>query len=237
MTEVREHTFPFAGTDTLEGAPATEEAAPKGRNRTALIAAVVAGALVLVGAGYFLFLSGGSSSDTTGGAPLTHVTTPKVSAPKTGTVAKPAVPTGTKAFTQAVGKDPFKPLVVADNTSSTGSSTSSGSTSSTSTTSGSSTTSSTSTATTSTTGATTGTTTGTTTAPRSQTPISLSLLSVKSDNSTASLKVNGRSTVVAVGATFATYFRVMALWDGKCGTFQYGDEAFNLCAGHSIRLQ
>jgi hypothetical protein len=49
--------------------------------------------------------------------------------------------------------------------------------------------------------------------------------------------VNGTKATVAVGATFATYFRVMALWDGKCGTFQYGDEAFNLCAGHSIRLQ
>lgn len=236
MTEVREHTFPFAGPDTLEGVPATEEAVAKGRNRTALIAAVVVGALVLVGAAYFLFLSGGSSSDSTSGAPLTHVTKPKVTAPKTGTAAKPAAPTGTKAFTQAVGKDPFKPLVVANTASTSGTGTSTGTTS-TSSTSSSSTTSSTSTATTSTTGATTGTTTGTTAAPRSQTPISLSLLSVKADNSSASLKVNGRSTVVAVGATFATYFRVMALWDGKCGTFQYGDEAFNLCAGHSIRLQ
>ena len=233
MTEVREHAIPLAGFESATSGD--EEPTSGGSNRrTAIIAAVVAAALLIVGAAYFLFLRGGSSSESPS-APVPH------SAPAgTGTVAKPAAKPvakpATGSYAQAVGKDPFKPLVSDQVATTSGSTQSTGSTSTTQSTTGSTTGSTTTVGSTTTTGS---TTTGSTTggAATSPSPISVKLLSVTPTNTSARLTVGTKTYAAAVGDVFATYFKVQRLTDGRCGTFQYGDTSFDLCVGQSTRLQ
>ena len=42
---------------------------------------------------------------------------------------------------------------------------------------------------------------------------------------------------MAVGDVFGTYFKALRLTNGKCGSFQYGDERFDLCKGETSRMQ
>ena len=235
MTEVREQTFPFAGTEPLGTAELVDEpVAAAGRNKMVVIALVVVGALVLVAAAYFLFLKGGSSGSAASPVVPTHHAQPSAAAKAPAAAAK-APTTVTKSYDKAVGRDPFKALVVPP---STGNGSTTGTT--TATTPG-TTTSSTTQSTTST--GTTTTTVGGTSGPSSTgvgsspVPVSLKLLTVADNNNAATLQVNSTKVTASVGAVFSTYFRVLALWNGKCGTFQYGDASFQLCEGQSVRMK
>lgn len=223
MTELREHAFPFTGTDEgVNGLPQNDEPSAPGRSRTAVIAAALVGVLVLATAAYFVFLRGGDSSTATGGGtPIVHKSAPKVSTPVVKPKAKPAV----KPFVAPVGRDPFKPLVVPPVLSASGVTGVTGTTATTPLT------GTTGTGTTTTTG-TTGTGTNTATSP-----ISVRVVDVAAGNTSARLLVGSKSYAVAVGDVFGTYFKVLRLTDGKCGTFQYGDTSFDLCEGQTTRLQ
>jgi hypothetical protein len=63
------------------------------------------------------------------------------------------------------------------------------------------------------------------------------VLSVATDNTSGRVTVGGKSYSVAVGDVFGTYFKTLRLKNGKCGSFSYGDERFDLCEGESSRMQ
>lgn len=112
MTE----TMSYGSTTAAPPPPAdeVEEAAGSpGRRRVLMIAAPLAALLLLV-AGYLLFFSGGSSNDTQ------SFVAPKPK-PRTGAAAQPGaqapaqaqqVPAVPATFSGAVGRDPFKALIV-----------------------------------------------------------------------------------------------------------------------------
>ena len=51
------------------------------------------------------------------------------------------------------------------------------------------------------------------------------------------MTVGAKTYSVAVGDVFGTYFKALRLKNGKCGSFQYGDERFDLCEGETARMQ
>jgi hypothetical protein len=64
----------------------------------------------------------------------------------------------------------------------------------------------------------------------------LRLLSVAGDNTSARVSVDGDAEDVTIGVVFADKFKALRFADGQCGTFQFGDERFDLCEGESVRL-
>ncbi len=94
--------------EQVADAPTHEDGAgggPDRRRLLLLLGGVVA--LVLVG-GAWLLLHGGSSVDTNAAPPVVHRTTGTVPTPS----AAPSAPAIPATFDDAVGRDPFKPLVV-----------------------------------------------------------------------------------------------------------------------------
>lgn len=78
-------------------------------------------------------------------------------------------------------------------------------------------------------GSTTGTTGGTT--------VTLQLLSVADDSSVLDAKVDGKPySGLAVGSSFATYFKVYGIFDGRCAGFLFGDQTVALCEGDTTNL-
>jgi hypothetical protein len=56
----------------------------------------------------------------------------------------------------------------------------------------------------------------------------------KGGQTVADVRVNDTVyTAVAPGQTFASSFQVVSL-QGKCGTFLFGDERFQLCEGEEV---
>lgn len=208
MTET---TFPFAGAPVA--APAEEAPPLSNSNRTKMLAVGgLAGALVLAGAGYFLFFAG----DGSGGTEATHRT--RSSAPVPVTAPTPAPVVQRRINAKSFGRDPFRPFIVeqvaapaavavAPATGTTGSTTS-GTTSSTP-------------------GSTSGSTAGTT-APVQTPAHNFRVVSVAPDNTTVTVKVDGKQyNNLRAGEVFATYFKVVLI-TGPTNAFQYGEEKFNV---------
>jgi hypothetical protein len=79
------------------------------------------------------------------------------------------------------------------------------------------------------TAASTGTTSGTV--------VQLQLLSVADDSSVLDAQVDGTPYKgLAVGSSFATYFKVYGIFDGRCAGFLFGDQTVALCEGDTANL-
>ncbi len=140
-----------------------------------------------------------------------------------------------KLSKKAIGKDPFKPLVVAPVVGvggGTGGVVAGGGTTVTTGAGGAVVTTQPGT----TGGATTG---GTSTGGSavSSKPLTVKVISVTADNSSGRVTVGSKTYSVAVGDVFGTYFKSLRLKNGKCGSFQYGDERFDLCEGETAKMQ
>jgi len=229
-----EPSFPFQGTQVADGQAADFEEARSNR-RTVLILAVV-GVLVLGALAYFFVFSGGDDA-VEDAAPVRRspgvVATPEP-------VATPAPVKAPKLSKKSIGKDPFKALVAPAvesgggaapvagvpgvtpvvgggapvNQPATGGGTPAGG---------------------STGGGSTG---GTGEDPGASTkPLTVKVVAVTADNSSARVTVGTKVYSVAVGDVFGTYFKALRLKNGKCGSFQYGDERFDLCEGETSKMQ
>jgi hypothetical protein len=186
-------------------------------------------AVVVVAAMAYFFLFSGSDAP----APTTALPAPQASASPSASAAAPAV-APLKTFAGKTAKNPFKSLAPAESTGSTGTTTgTTGTTGDTGTTTG-----------------TTGTTTGTTTTVPASSPVPLTLTvkSVKSDKSGATLTVKpqGKATKTyspLLGATFATYFRLTGFGTENgasaptCVLLQYGDASTMLCKGEVLTIK
>jgi hypothetical protein len=220
-----ESSFPFQGTPVADGFGASQDEA-RGNRRTILILALV-GVLVLGALAYFFVFSGSDEpTDTALPAPRSTGAVP------TPTKAPP-VAKAPKLSKKAIGKDPFKALVVpaaAGGAAAPGAAPVVGTpvtfpvTGGTPVTSGGGT---------PVTGG--GTTTGGT--ATSNKPLTVKVISVTADNSSGRVTVGAKNYSVAVGDVFGTYFKTLRLKNGKCGSFQYGDERFDLCEGETARMQ
>jgi len=227
-----ESSFPFQGTAVADGPADFEEAS--GNRRTVLILAVV-GVLVLGALAYFFVFAGGDEPTDT--SLPTRRSTGLQSTP-TPTPSVPPVVKAPKLSNKAIGKDPFKPLVVPPAAAGVGTgggavSSGSGSVVVTPVTGG-----GTSVVTTQP-GTSGGTTGGTSTGGSavSSKPLTVKVISVTADNSSGRVMVGSKTYSVAVGDVFGTYFKSLRLKNGECGSFQYGDERFDLCEGETAKMQ
>jgi hypothetical protein len=218
-----------APADDVADAPVEES------NKRLLVIGGVAAGLAVVAAMSYVLLSGGSEDPDLGViASPGRTVAAQPSAPPTGAASAPAI----KKFTGKNARDPFKALVVEPVAAAAGTGSTSGTTSGTTgTTSG------------TTTGTTSGTTSGSTTptvaptasptaAPRATDPVTITLVSVAAGDTSANFKLDGTAVKgVKPQATFATYFKLLNLTQGKCGAIQYGDVTFEMCEGDSITLR
>jgi hypothetical protein len=220
-----ESSFPFQGTAVADGPADFEESS--GNRRTVLILAVV-GVLVLGALAYFFVFAGGD--DPTDTSLPTRRSTGVQSTP---TPSVPAVVKAPKLSKKAIGKDPFKPLVVAPAAGTGGAVSGTGGVVVTPVTGGGVT------VVTTQPGTSGGTTGGTSTGGSavSSTPLTVKVISVTADNSSGRVTVGKKTYSVAVGDVFGTYFKTLRLKNGKCGSFQYGDERFDLCEGETAKMQ
>ena len=208
-----EQSFPFGSPGGGVGVaepPATEVEETEAKGRRPLIW-IVGGAVVLVVAlaGYFLLFSGGSSSDSTVAAPVQPSAVPSTAASTAPSTAPAVIPPTAKSTT---GRDPFKPLVVAPPPS-TAAAPSAVPTAS------------------------AAASTGVPAVPATGGPAVFSVVSIDSKAGTAVTTVDGVKYTAAVGQTFATYFKLVAVnVSTPCGVFQYGDASMNLCAKQTVSL-
>jgi hypothetical protein len=180
--------------------------------------------VVLVGIlAYFLFFAGGGD-DTATDTPATPVAP---AAPNDAAEAPAAAPQQ-RLNAKSFGRDPFKALIVetavveapvAETPVAVTPVTSGGTT--TDTTSGSS--------------GTSGTTDGTS-SPAATSPHSFRVLSVAPDNSTITVKVDGkRYDNLRAGEVFASFFKVRLI-GGAVNSFQYGEERFNVLGNKRLTI-
>jgi hypothetical protein len=209
--------FPFPGTQVGDGPGASDDDA-RGNRRTIVILALV-GVLVVGALAYFFVFAGGDEKATDNSLP-----SPRSTATVPTPTKAPAVVKAPKLSKKAVGKDPFKALVVQGAPAAAPAITPVAGGGTTVTGGG-----------TTTTGGGTTTTGGSGTT--STTPLTVKVLSVAADNTSGRVTVGGKSYSVAVGDVFGTYFKTLRLKNGKCGSFSYGDERFDLCEGESSRMQ
>jgi hypothetical protein len=233
-----EPSFPFQGTQVAE-APAAELQEARNTKRTVLVLAAV-GVLVLGALAYFFLLSGGEDADDSA-APVRKQGTVQPT-PEPSATEAPAPVKAPKLSKKAVGKDPFEALVVPavegggggavdpvtaplgggqvpvtggntggnnGNNGNNGNGNGNGNNGN-------------------------GNGNGGST---SDTPLTVKVVSVAGDNTSARVTVGTKTYSVAVGDTFATYFKALRLKNGKCGSFTYGDEPFDLCEGDTSRMQ
>jgi hypothetical protein len=226
-----ESSFPFQGTSVADGPADFEEAS--GNRRTVLILAVV-GVLVLGALAYFFVFAGGDEPTDTSlptrrsnGTQSTPTPTPSV----------PPVVKAPKLSNKAIGKDPFKPLVVPPAAGSGvvagGGAVAGGGLVVTPIAGGGGA------VVTTQPGTSGGTTGGTSTGGSavSSKPLTVKVISVTADNSSGRVTVGAKTYSVAVGDVFGTYFKALRLKNGECGSFQYGDERFELCEGETAKMQ
>lgn len=219
-----ESSFPFQGTAVADGPADLEES--RGNRRTVLILAVV-GVLVLGALAYFFVFSGGEDP---ADESLPVRRTPNVQVTPTPAATPAPVKAPKKLSKKSIGKDPFKALVVdtPDNDAAGGAAVGvfqpgnnvAGAGGNAGTPAGG------------------GTAAGGTEDPGTSTkPVNVKVVSVASDNSSGRVAVGTKSYSVAVGDVFGTYFKVLRLKNGKCGSFSYGDERFDLCEGETSKMQ
>jgi len=214
--------IPFEGGSTALATPpapaaADFDGAPAGGNRGKLLAlGGVAAVVLLAMASYFLFFSGGSDT----AAPAAQKPIRPSVAPSTAASA-PAVAKQPRLSAKRFGRDPFKALIV----EAPAPAASAGSTD----------TSATGTGTTST-GTTGDSATTTTTTPTQTTSHSFRVVNVAPDNSSVTVKVDGKLyTNLRAGEVFATYFKVILI-SGTTNAFQYGEEKFNVLGTKRITI-
>jgi hypothetical protein len=208
------------------GPAADDDLPPAGNGRKQLlIGGGIAAGLAVVAGLAFVLLTGGDDSAPSGvvaGARDRAATagpsgkaTGKPTGPVTG---KPTASGAIKTYSGKNGKDPFAPLVVeaaASGDATAGSTAASGAAA---------------TGAASTGAATTGSSAGK--PAKAQTVKMLSI-----SGSSASLSVDSAKQQVKLGATFAKYYKLLALSDNKqCGIIQYGDVTVELCEGKSVRI-
>jgi hypothetical protein len=120
----------------------------------------------------------------------------------------PAAPVVPPVFNGTAGTDPFKPLVTEPEPAPEAAA---------------------GTATSGTGDTTTGTTSGT-----SQ---QLAVVSVTDDNTRVSVSVDGTAYPdLAVGQTFATFYKVYGIFGGTCAGFLYGDQSLGGCVGDTVTV-
>jgi hypothetical protein len=206
-------TMPFQP-GTVDDAPVAPEPddAPRDR-RVLLILGALVGLAVLAIAAYFLLFAGGSADKATNAV---------VAAPKSG--AQPSTAASTAPGTAALprisarnfGTDPFKPLLSVAVAPST-------------------------------TAATPTTSTPTTNTPTTNTPTTgattpavpsfrFRVVNVATDNESARVSVDGTAATVKPGEVFSEKFKAIRFSEGTCGTFQFGDERFDLCEGSAVNV-
>jgi hypothetical protein len=202
--------FPFE-VQSATTAAATPDVEPASNRGKVLALGGVAGALVLVVAGYFVLFAGGGD-DAEPSATPNHVVAPQTPAP-----VETSAPVKQRINAKAFGRDPFKALIVEAPAATTDGATGSGGT------------------TTSTTGSpvvstdpTTGDTAGGTTTPTVTASHTFRVVKVSADHSKVSVRVDGHTySGLKAGEVFATYFKVVVI-GGKVNGFQFGDEKFSV---------
>ena len=195
---------------------------PPDRQRTVVIAA--AGVLVLLLLFFVVLpnLFGGGG----GGGGGTAVQ-PPLARPSVTTTTRPSGVAPSESFEVFNTKNPFTPLVTpAGAGGTTGTTVAGGGTT------GGGTTGGGTTATTVAGGG--GAAGGAATAPRQTQQVALLNVYQKSGKTVADVRVNNTVyTALVPGQTFATNYKVVSL-SGKCGTFLFGDERFQLCEGEEV---
>jgi hypothetical protein len=225
-------TMPFQpGTVEDESAAPEPDDAPGNKRILLLLGALGVLAVILIAA-YFLLFAGGNDKAATG-----VVTAPRSSAlASTAPSTAPTTAALPKISARNFGIDPFKPLLtVASAPATTTGTTAAGTTAAGTTAAGTTTTGTTTTGTT-----TTGTTTTGTTAPGATTPapatFKFRVIDVAKDNESSRVSVDGTATTVKPGDVFSEKFKAIRFTGGTCGTFQFGDERFDLCEGNTAKL-
>lgn len=177
-----------------------------GSRRTAVLGAVVAAAVLLAGtAAWFLLLRPAPEVPT---GPVARATAAPGAGPAPTTAPVPPPP----PLDANLGRDPFRALVVPPAPAATAAPG---------------------------TGAATTTAAGTAPAPSGGTVAtpaptsrpSLTVTGVAPDDSSATVTVSGKPYTVKPGDVFATSFKVLRLYGGNCGTFQFGSQTVDLCKG------
>ncbi len=67
--------------------------------------------------------------------------------------------------------------------------------------------------------------------------VKVKLISVDAGDTTGKVAVNGVASTAAIGVPFAEKFKALRFSEGSCGTFQYGDERFDLCEGQTATMR
>jgi hypothetical protein len=224
--------FPFQGTQVADG-PAGDFEESRGNRRT-VVALIVVGVLVVAALAYF-FLFAGGDDPVEDAAPVRRAPQVQVTPEPTVTPAPVKAP---KVSRKAIGKDPFEPLVEPPVEADAGAGTPGG-----------------------------GVPQGNVAGPggnagqpvgnggngnagggnngngngnggsTSDSPLTVKVVSVAGDNTSSRVQVGTKTYSVAVGDVFGTYFKTLRLKNGKCGSFTYGDERFDLCEGETARMQ
>jgi hypothetical protein len=212
-------TFPFVPEQQQEG-PAPEKSAP-GSRRTLLI--VVGGAVlaVVVGIAAWLLFFAGGAEESSGPVVTKKVRAGAPSAPAKVNPKPSALPS---AFEGNTGRNPFKPLIAtaapaSDPSPGTGPVGS--------------------TAPVAPVAPVAGSTPQPPQAPATTQPVSalkFTVVSVPANNATATVKVGATQYVVKRGDTFATYFKMLNITQGKFITFAYGDIIVTLAEGQSVNF-
>jgi hypothetical protein len=207
-------TMPFQPETVADEPVAPELDDSSGSKRVLLILGALAGVVVLAIAVYFLLFAGGSADKASNAgvvAPKSGVQTTTAASTAPTTAAQP------KIAARNFGTDPFKPLLsaVTAGTTVTDTTVTGGTT----------------------TGPTTGPTTGST-VPTALPPPSIRfrVVDVATDNESARVNVDGTATTVKPGDVFSEKFKAIRFTDGSCGTFQFGDERFDLCEGKAVNV-
>ncbi|HET7736645.1 MAG TPA: hypothetical protein VFK52_11750 [Nocardioidaceae bacterium] len=207
-------TIPFQGQTAVLDRPVTdlepESGGEGGGNRVKLLALGGVAAVAVLGVlAYFLLFAGGSE-------PVAQTLVPK-GKPASPAPAEPeaVTPSQPRLSNKNFGRDPFKALIVPEAAPVVSTGTTSDATTGTST------------AGTTTTG-TTDTTATETTVPTASTSHTFKVVEVAPDNSTVTVKVDGkRYNNLEAGEVFAKYFKVVLI-SGQVNSFQYGEEKFNV---------
>jgi hypothetical protein len=206
------------------GPAADDDLPPAGNGRKQLlIGGGLAAGLAVVAGLAFVLLTGGDDSASSGVVAGARNRTPAAAAsggatarPTGPVTGKPTASGAIKTYSGKNGKDPFAPLVVeaaaAGGTAATGAA--------------------------ATGAASTGSTDAATTGSSAGKPAKAQTVKMLSiSGSSASLSVDSAKQQVKLGATFAKYYKLLALSDTKqCGIIQYGDVTVELCEGKSVRI-
>lgn len=67
--------------------------------------------------------------------------------------------------------------------------------------------------------------------------VKVKLISVDAADTVGQVAVNGVASPAPIGVAFAEKFKALRYSEGNCGTFQYGDERFDLCEGQTATMR